>query len=125
MFWKKILISLSLLFISFNVFSQIHCYCDVIEYKGKVKVVFANNPPYISESYQETMLCDIETNKPIKFASAIECINHLSLYGWQVVSSTQTNYQSRYTLRNTLNSTYQIQGRLERDMRIMREYKKI
>ena len=105
-------------------YSQVHCYCDVIEKNSKVVVVFANNPPYISKCYQESMLLDIETQKPIQFNNAVECVNHLSLYGWEVITSTQTNNIVRYTLRNTLKSQYHIKGRLERDLKLLQQYEK-
>ena len=122
-FWKRLIVLLIGL-ISFTVSSQIFCYCDVIESDSGVKVVYSNNPVYISKDFQQKMLCDIETNKPIKFKNAVDCISHLGIYGWKVVGTTHNGNITKYTLQNQLSSPYQIEGRLERDMRILEEYEK-
>lgn len=124
MFWYKRLIVLIIGLIGFSVSAQVYCYCNVIEKNNKVDVVFANNPPYISLDFQERMLRDIETNQPIKFNNAMECINHLSFYGWEVVTTTQNSDIISYTLRNKLNNPYHSSGKLQRDMRIIEEYEK-
>ena len=126
MFWDKRIISLFIGIICFNVnlYSQVYTYCEVIETKGQVNVVFSNNPIYISESYQQQMISDIETNKPIKFANGIDCITHLGMYGWEVVSSTQYDKTTRYLMRHIIENNYYIGGRLQRDIRIMEEYEK-
>ena len=124
MAFGKRLIVLLVGLISFTVSSQIFCYCDVIESNKNVKVVFSNDPVYISEEFQQQMLRDIETNEPIKFKSAVDCISHLGIYGWKVVGTTHNGNITKYTLQNQLSSPYQIKGRLERDMRILEEYEK-
>lgn len=124
MFWYKRLIVLIIGLIGFSVSAQVYCYCNVIEKNNKVDVVFANNPPYISLDFQERMLRDIETNQPIKFNNAMECINQLTFYGWEVVSTSQNSNTINYTLRNKLNNPYHSSGRLQRDMRIIEEYEK-
>lgn len=125
MFLYKKLIILIISFISFSTSAQVYCYCKVIETNdNKVDVIFANNPPYISETFQNQMLCNIETNETITFNNAMECINHLGCYGWELVSTSQNGKNIIYVLRNKLNNSYFSSGKMQRDLRLMEEYEK-
>ena len=124
MFWYKRLIILIIGLNGFSASAQVYCYCKVIETNNKIDVVFANTPPYISLDFQNRMLCDIETNQPIKFNNAMECINHLGCYGWELVSTSQNGKNIIYVLRNKLNNSYFSSGKMQRDLRLMEEYEK-
>lgn len=127
MYWSKKLVCLLMFVLSaFVVVAQeIYSYCDVYkDSKNVVRVKYGNNPTYISKEYQQQILCDFKTKKPIVFKSVVDCVNHMSLFGWEVVTSTHSNGEIRYVLRHKIESPYLIEGRLERDMQLIEEYEK-
>lgn len=113
---KKFFALLVLVFgLSFNSFAQDtqEIYCEVVgraalSLTGKIKIeVDFGQENKVFEGFNQDMLKDPVTGKPIKFNSMIDALNHMAGDGWMLVGSypvvdASANVEYHYIMKKTV-----------------------